>query len=46
MIRLALHGVLTTILFVFPSEIPVSADNMDHCVVAFGIILLIAGGTT
>ncbi|KAH8677654.1 amino acid/polyamine transporter I [Xylariales sp. PMI_506] len=33
---------LTTILFVFPPEIPVDSNNMNYCVVAFGIMILIA----
>jgi hypothetical protein len=37
--------VLTTVLFVFPPELPVTPDNMNYCIVAFGVILLIAGGT-
>lgn len=36
---------LTTVLFVFPPEIPVTPDNMNYCIVAFGIILLISGLT-
>lgn len=32
-------------LFVFPPEIPVSVGNMNYCIVAFGVILLIAGTT-
>lgn len=37
--------ILTTVLFVFPPALPVTSDNMNYCIVAFGIILLIAGGT-
>ncbi|KAK3935384.1 amino acid/polyamine transporter I [Diplogelasinospora grovesii] len=33
---------LTTVLFVFPPQIPTTGTNMNYCVVAFGIILLIA----
>ncbi|KAH7021467.1 gaba permease [Microdochium trichocladiopsis] len=33
---------LTTVLFVFPAEIPVTSTNMNYCVVAFGVILIIA----
>jgi len=40
-----LWSVLTTVLFVFPPEIPVTANNMNYCIVAFGVMLLIAGGT-
>jgi len=38
-------AILITILFVFPPEIPVTASNMNYAIVAFGVILLIAGGT-
>lgn len=37
--------ILTTVLFVFPPELPVTPDNMNYCIVAFGVILLIAGLT-
>jgi hypothetical protein len=30
---------------VFPPELPVTPDNMNYCIVAFGIILLISGAT-
>lgn len=33
---------LTTILFVFPPDLPVTPDNMNYCVVAFGVVLFIA----
>lgn len=36
---------MTTVLFVFPPEIPTTPSNMNYCVVAFGVMLLIAGGT-
>lgn len=35
-------AILTTVLFVFPPELPVTPDNMNYCIVAFGVILLIA----
>lgn len=38
-------AILTTVLFVFPPAIPVTPANMNYCIVAFGVILLIAGGT-
>ncbi|KAI0477158.1 amino acid/polyamine transporter I [Xylariaceae sp. FL0804] len=38
-------SVLTTVLFVFPPEVPVTSANMNYCVAAFGVILLIAGTT-
>ena len=37
--------VLTTVLFVFPPETPVTPDNMNYCIAAFGVMLLIAGAT-
>ncbi|KAI0021752.1 amino acid/polyamine transporter I [Xylariomycetidae sp. FL0641] len=40
-----LWTILTTVLFVFPPELPVTPDNMNYCVAAFGVILLIAGTT-
>lgn len=40
-----LWTILTTVLFVFPPEIPVTPNNMNYCLVAFGVILLIAGLT-
>ncbi|KAG6000255.1 hypothetical protein E4U21_005632 [Claviceps maximensis] len=40
-----LWTILTTILFVFPPNIPVTANNMNYCIVAFGIMLVIAGAT-
>ncbi|KAH6657602.1 amino acid/polyamine transporter I [Truncatella angustata] len=33
---------LTTVLFVFPPETPVTSENMNYCIAAFGVILLIA----
>lgn len=38
-------AVLTTVLFVFPPELPVTPANMNYCIVAFGVMLLVAGGT-
>lgn len=40
-----LWSILTTVLFVFPPELPVTGSNMNYAIAAFGIILLIAGGT-
>lgn len=37
--------ILTTVLFVFPPEIPTTASNMNYCIAAFGVMFLIAGGT-
>jgi choline transport protein len=36
---------LTTVLFVFPPERPVTSENMNYAVAAFGVILLISGMT-
>ncbi|KID81598.1 GABA permease GabA [Metarhizium guizhouense ARSEF 977] len=36
---------LTTVLFVFPPSIPVTASNMNYFILAFRVMLLIAGGT-
>jgi amino acid transporter len=38
-------AILTTVLFVFPPVLPVTPANMNYCIVAFGVILLIAGTT-
>lgn len=40
-----LWTILTTVLFVFPPELPVTPNNMNYCIVAFGVMLLIAGTT-
>ncbi|KAK5949211.1 hypothetical protein OHC33_009752 [Knufia fluminis] len=37
-----LYTILTTILFVFPPELPVTGNNMNYCIVAFAIILIIS----
>ncbi|KAF1942893.1 amino acid transporter [Clathrospora elynae] len=36
------YTIVTTVLFLFPPELPVSSSNMNYCVVAFGIILFIS----
>ncbi|RMZ73128.1 amino acid polyamine transporter i [Pyrenophora seminiperda CCB06] len=36
------YTIVTTVLFLFPPELPVSTSNMNYCVVAFGIILFIS----
>lgn len=33
---------LTTVLFVFPPDSPVTPDNMNYAVAAFGVVLVIA----
>ena len=35
-------ALLTTVLFVFPPFVPVTGSNMNYCIVAFGIILIIS----
>lgn len=34
--------IVTTVLFLFPPELPTTAANMNYCVVAFGIVLIIS----
>lgn len=36
------YVILTTVLFVFPPDLPVTGDNMNYCIVAFAIVLLIS----
>lgn len=36
------YVLLTTVLFVFPPELPVTANNMNYCIVAFGIVLIVS----
>lgn len=36
------YVILTTVLFVFPPELPVTGSNMNYCIVAFAIVLLIS----
>lgn len=33
---------VTAILFLFPPELPVSGSNMNYCVAAFGVVLIIS----
>ncbi|CEJ92890.1 Putative Amino acid permease [[Torrubiella] hemipterigena] len=33
---------LTTVLFIFPPNLPVTGDNMNYCIVAFAIIIAIS----
>ncbi|KAK9438645.1 Amino acid/polyamine transporter I [Metarhizium brunneum] len=40
-----LWTVLTAVLYVFPPSIPVTANNMNYFILAFDVMLLIAGGT-
>lgn len=34
--------IVTTVLFVFPPELPVSGSNMNYCIVAFGVVFIIS----
>ncbi|KAL1584719.1 hypothetical protein WHR41_06852 [Cladosporium halotolerans] len=36
------YVIITTVLFVFPPELPVTGSNMNYCIVAFAIVLLIS----
>jgi choline transport protein len=36
-------ALLTTVLFVFPPFLPVTGSNMNYCIVAFGVVLVISG---
>ncbi|KAK3092211.1 hypothetical protein LTR53_019636, partial [Teratosphaeriaceae sp. CCFEE 6253] len=36
------YVLLTTVLFVFPPELPVTGPNMNYCVVAFAVVLIIS----
>lgn len=34
--------IVTTVLFVFPPELPVTGSNMNYCIVAFAIVFIIS----
>lgn len=36
-------AMLTTVLFVFPTENPTTPVNMNYCIAAFGVIIIISG---
>lgn len=36
------YAILTTVLFVFPPELPVTGSNMNYCIVAFAIVIIIS----
>lgn len=38
------YVIVTTVLFVFPPELPVSGSNMNYCVVVMAIVFAIAAG--
>lgn len=37
------YVVMTTVLFLFPPALPVDANNMNYCIAAFGIVIVVAG---
>ncbi|KAF4548469.1 Amino acid permease-like protein 17 [Elsinoe fawcettii] len=37
-----IYVVITTVLFLFPPVIPVTGSSMNYCIVAFGIVLIVA----
>jgi len=36
------YVIITTVLFVFPPDLPVTGTNMNYCIVAFAIVIIIA----
>ena len=36
------YVILTTVLFVFPPALPVTGSNMNYCIVAFAIVLIVS----
>lgn len=36
------YVIITTVLFVFPPVLPVTGSNMNYCIAAFGVVLIIA----
>ncbi|KAI4241321.1 MAG: hypothetical protein L6R40_004627 [Gallowayella cf. fulva] len=36
------YVIVTTVLFLFPPELPVTGSNMNYCIVAFAIVLIIS----
>lgn len=39
------YVILTTVLFVFPPDLPVTGSNMNYCIVAFAIVFIISALT-
>lgn len=37
-----LYTILTTVLFVFPPDLPVTGNNMNYCIAAFAIVLIVS----
>ena len=36
------YVIVTTVLFLFPPELPTTAGNMNYCVVAFGVVVIVS----
>lgn len=36
------YVIVTTVLFVFPPDLPVNGNNMNYCIAAFAIVLIIS----
>ncbi|RQM06246.1 hypothetical protein DH86_00001046, partial [Scytalidium sp. 3C] len=36
------YTIITTVLFMFPPELPVTGSNMNYCIAAFGIVLVVS----
>ena len=36
------YAILTTVLFMFPPELPVTGNNMNYCIAAFAIVLIVS----
>ncbi|KAL8716643.1 MAG: hypothetical protein Q9225_006043 [Loekoesia sp. 1 TL-2023] len=36
------YVIVTTVLFLFPPELPVTGSNMNYCIVAFAIVIIIS----
>lgn len=39
------YVIITSVLFVFPPELPVTGTNMNYCIVVFAIVIIISGIT-
>ncbi|KAL9003092.1 MAG: hypothetical protein Q9188_004012 [Gyalolechia gomerana] len=36
------YVIVTTVLFLFPPELPVTGSNMNYCIVAFAIVIIVS----
>ena len=36
------YTIVTTVLFIFPPDLPVTGSNMNYCIVAFAIVVIIS----